>query len=178
MSFEGIARAELRGQDGATNVWLTPRWLLDALGPFDLDPAACSEWVTARETFTEDQDGLYRDWTGLVWLNPPYGVNTEKWVQRWVQHPDGFLLVAARPDTLWFHDASKAANLCLFPRGRIKFEPLHGTSGTPAFASVLFARGNECVKRLKKLNGLFWKHMPDKTVTSQTQNGEYVIEKD
>ncbi len=157
MSFEGIAKAETRGQDGATNVWLTPRWLLDALGPFDLDPASCPEWPTAAEHFTEVQDGLYRDWHGLVWLNPPYGVNTEKWVQRWAQHPSGFLLVAARPDTKWFQDAAKAADLSWFPRGRIKFEPLHGKAGAPAFASVLFARGDEAVKRLRKMSGTFWK---------------------
>lgn len=162
MSFDALIKAETRGQEGATNVWLTPRWLLDALGPFDLDPAACPEWFTAVRTFTEAEDGLYREWAGLVWLNPPYGVNTEKWVQRWALHPDGFLLVAARPDTAWFHDAAKAADLVWFPRGRIRFEPLHGKAGAPAFASALFARGEEAAKRLQRMKGLFLKETTPK----------------
>src|SRR4051812_17403518 len=117
----GLMKAETRGQDGATNVWLTPRWLLDALGPFDLDPASCDKWPTASKHYYEADNGLYKDWNGLVWLNPPYGGNTGDWVSRWVSHGNGFLLVAARPDTGWFHEAARGADVIHFPRGRIQF---------------------------------------------------------
>jgi hypothetical protein len=29
-----------QGGQGLTQVWLTPKWILDPLGPFDLDPCA------------------------------------------------------------------------------------------------------------------------------------------
>lgn len=39
---------------GGTDEWLTPKWLVDRLGPFDLDP--CSPinrpWATAARHFT------------------------------------------------------------------------------------------------------------------------------
>jgi hypothetical protein len=57
---------------------LTPRFVIDALGPFDLDPCPPKErpWDTARRHFTEADDGLSRPWKGRVWLNPPYGPQT------------------------------------------------------------------------------------------------------
>lgn len=66
MSFEGLVKAETRGQDGATNVWLTPRYILEALGPFDLDPASCPGYETARKHYYEADNGLYCDWDGLL----------------------------------------------------------------------------------------------------------------
>lgn len=60
--------------------WYTPeeyiRAVHDVLGNVDLDPASCSEaneTVGATEIFTQEDDGLTRDWHGNVFLNPPYG---------------------------------------------------------------------------------------------------------
>lgn len=158
MAIDGLLKAETRGQAGATNVWLTPRYILDALGPFDLDPAGCREWTTASRHFYEEDNGLYQDWSGLIWLNPPYGNQTADWVERWAKHPDGFLLVAARPDTGWFHEAAKSSDLALFPRRRIPFFKLgcEDNPMSPAFASVIFARGQVASARLRKLMGIHW----------------------
>lgn len=53
---------------GKTNEWLTPPWLLDVLGPFDLDP--CSPirrpWPTADMHYTAEDDGLSQPWHGRV----------------------------------------------------------------------------------------------------------------
>ena len=40
---------------GATDVWLTPKSVIDLLGPFDLDTCAATDapWPTARTMFTE-----------------------------------------------------------------------------------------------------------------------------
>jgi hypothetical protein len=63
---------------GETNDWLTPRYILDALGKFDLDPCAALDqpWATARRPLTVKDDGLKKPWVGRVWLNPPYGEQT------------------------------------------------------------------------------------------------------
>ena len=40
-----------------TNDWITPRWLIEALGQFDLDPCACipQPWPCAARQFTIDE---------------------------------------------------------------------------------------------------------------------------
>ena len=44
---------------GDNQVWLTPKFILDALGPFDLDPCAAPEprpWNTAAKHIIEKED--------------------------------------------------------------------------------------------------------------------------
>lgn len=159
MAIADLLTAETRGKPGASNVWLTPRYILEALGPFDLDPASCPGWPTADRHFYEADNGLYQEWTGLVWLNPPYGNQTADWVERWVLHGNGFLLVAARPDARWFHQAAKHAGLIWFPKKRINFlKPGNDDDAIrPAFASVVFAMGAEPIRRLERMGELLWR---------------------
>lgn len=44
--------------------WYTPKALLDALGPFDLDPCAPVKplWPTARVMYNKEEDGLSLSW--------------------------------------------------------------------------------------------------------------------
>lgn len=53
--------------NGMTNVWLTPRKIIDALGPFDLDPCAAPSprpWPTAKYHIELPEDGLAASWLG------------------------------------------------------------------------------------------------------------------
>jgi hypothetical protein len=53
-----------------TVIWLTPKFILDALGPFDLDPCAAPSprpWPTALNHIELPEDGLKASWSGLVW---------------------------------------------------------------------------------------------------------------
>jgi hypothetical protein len=48
----------------------------DVLGCIDLDPASCEAAngiVKAKRYFTISEDGLAKNWTGRVWMNPPWG---------------------------------------------------------------------------------------------------------
>src|SRR5271157_2837257 len=129
---------------GRTEEWLTPRFILDALGPFDLDPCAPMNrpWDTARRHFTVAQGGLSRRWTGGVWLNPPYGPQTHLWLKQMAMHANGIVLTFARTDTAWFSESVwGSASALYFLRGRVRFctpdgEPSEGTGGAP---SVLIA---------------------------------------
>src|ERR1700753_3546750 len=66
-----------------SDTWLTPPWILDALGDFDLDPCAAPlprHRPTAAEHITRPDDGLAADWHGPVWLDPPYSREAIRWI--------------------------------------------------------------------------------------------------
>lgn len=146
---------------GSTDSWITPRWLLGRLGVFDLDPCASSPqpWPTARTMVTEHEDGLLRLWSGLVWLNPPYGRRLAVWLERMALHNNGIALVFARTDTQAFHrHVWPFASAVLFLEGRLNFCRPDGTSakrgGNSGGPSVLIAYGEEAVARLENCRDL------------------------
>jgi hypothetical protein len=143
--------------EGESNDWITPRWIIDALGGpevFDLDPCASitQPWPTARKCYTAEQDGLKHPWRGNIWLNPPYGPHTHKWIEYLIeQRLNGIALIFARVETaLWQDHIFPTAHGFLFPRRRIQFARPDGTtpkssSGAP---SALIAWGSENRARL------------------------------
>ena len=91
-------------------VWLTPRWILQDLGSFDLDPCSLPDnerpWDTACNHYSifDGQCGLGLPWEGRVWCNPPYGQETFKWIEKLSKHKDGGIaLIFARTETKGFH---------------------------------------------------------------------------
>lgn len=58
---------------GATDDWITPKAIIDKLGPFDLDPCQCEPqpWSCAAKSYNFRDNGLTSHWEGRVWLNPP-----------------------------------------------------------------------------------------------------------
>lgn len=133
---------------GVEDEWLTPPEIVEALGPFDLDPCAPVDrpWPTAERHFTIDDDGVGQDWAGRVWLNPPYGnLQVKRWMRRMAWHRDGgTALVFARTETDWFFETVwTKADALLFLRKRLHFYLPDGTrarfnAGAP---SVLVAYG-------------------------------------
>lgn len=154
----GMAQHE-RVTDGKDE-WLTPREIVSSLGRFDLDP--CSPinrpWPTAQRHFTIRDNGLKHSWFGRVWLNPPYGGETESWMRRMSEHGNGIALIFARTETAtWFRYVWPVADAVFFFRGRLAFCHVDGhrartNAGAP---SALIAYGNENVEaiRLSKLDG-------------------------
>jgi hypothetical protein len=145
------------GGDGAvatTHDWLTPPEILQALGPFDMDPCASQyqPWRTAETQFTIEDDGLARQWSGRVWCNPPYGPHAEKFLRRMAEHGNGIAFIFARTETKAFQEwCWKRADGMLFMAGRVKFRlPGGGTAGTAGAPSVLIAYGKHNVETLKK----------------------------
>lgn len=140
---------------GASDSWITPKWLVDDLGPFDLDPCQCvpQPWECAAAHYTIDQDGLSQSWHGRVWLNPPYGPETGKWLDRLADHGRGTALIFARTETEMFvRSVWKKATALLFIAGRLYFHypdgrKAKGNSGGP---SVLIAYGEEDARRLRE----------------------------
>ena len=136
-----------------SDVWLTPPAILEALGPFDLDPCSPLDrpWDTAAKHYTIEDDGLSYEWEGSVWLNPPYGKQAAIWLERLAKHGNGIALVFARTETRMFFDhVWPHATALLFIESRLHFHQADGTRA-PANAgapSVLIAYGIEAARRL------------------------------
>jgi hypothetical protein len=146
--------------DFGKDEWLTPRFILDALGPFDLDPCAPVNrpWPMAREHFTVFDNGLAQVWNGRVWLNPPYGAATHVWLDRLAAHGDGIALIFARTETdAWARLVWPRASAILFLFGRLTFchvsgQVAGGNSGAPS-ALIAYGQNNARVLRNCKLPG-------------------------
>jgi len=108
-------------------------------------------------------NGLTIPWEGCVWLNPPYGRETDSWLARLAAHPEGGVaLIFARTETaMFFEHIWPKATALLFLEGRLTFCDRHGkpaqhNSGGP---SVLVAYGMPAYYKLflaaQKLRGQF-----------------------
>lgn len=132
MTRKGIGGHALPNR-GRTDDWCTPPEIIQALGPFDLDPCRCygQRDDTAANAFTLDDDGLSQEWTGRVWLNPPYGSECAQWMRKMAAHNWGTALIFARTETamffesVWHHAAS-----ILFIQGRLHFHYPDGLRAT------------------------------------------------
>lgn len=157
--FAGIGGHHYDKHPGRSDTWLTPPDIIADLGPFDLDPCAAPDprpWPTAREHWT--QDGLTREWSGRVWLNPPYSRKTiGEWLRKMAVHRSGLALTFARTDTDAFQRyVLRSADALYFFSARISFHHPDGrrstmNSGGP---SVLAAYGANDAERL-------WKYATD-----------------
>jgi len=133
--------------------WITPKWIIDKLGPFDLDPCAHSQqpWPTATRMISLPQDGLTVPWEGRVWLNPPYSRGSPPvWLRLMVEHNHGTALINASINSHWFHDlVFNCASALLFQYGRISFCAPAGTAaGSPRYDTVIAAYGMQDAARL------------------------------
>lgn len=125
--------------------WYTPRPIFKALGlDFDLDPCSPGQdivrWIPAQIHYTIREDGLTAKWFGNVFMNPPYGMDTPRWLHRLSKHGNGIALVFARPDTQWFHKYVPMADAICFIKKRIQFIPGSEKDNGATFAE-LYADG-------------------------------------
>jgi hypothetical protein len=147
-----------RGYEGLTNVWLTPRWLTEKLGPFECDPCAADPrpWdIGTDQNITEAQDGLVTPWQGFAYVNPPYGPHVGKWADLLANHePGGILLIFARMETQAVQRALLRCDAVYFLSRRLTFlegtpphNPAKGSGGAP---SMLIAFGELAVGRISR----------------------------
>ena len=136
--------------------WYTPQWVIDALGPFDCDPCAAPADVRpfqiASTQWTEKDNGLTKDWHGVVWMNPPYSrVLLRQFCEKMAEHGNGIALLINRQDNvLWQEVIFPTAASMIFMRHRVCFIRPDGSTGKPFFGSCLVAWGHECDRRLRQ----------------------------
>ena len=149
--------------------WLTPPYIIKALGTFDLDPCApiksIRPWNTANKHYSVLADGLSKEWKGRVWLNPPYGTKTFLWISKLAEHGNGIALIFARTETKGFHEHIwNKADAIFFFEGRLKFYHVTGKEGKSCAnaPSCLVAYGSNNTEALiraikrEKLKGKFF----------------------
>ena len=102
---------------GNTDTWITPKYITDALGEFDLDPCAHTDmpWQHAKKQYTIEDDGLSQEWEGRVWLNPPFNrYQISQWMAKMAEHKNGIMFLSAALETERFRKYvwGKAVGIC------------------------------------------------------------------
>lgn len=143
---------------GKTSEWYTPAYVFDALGViFDLDVAAPqggAPHVTARRSI--HAGSLEADWSGFVWMNPPFGGRNgiKPWLDKFFDHGDGVALAPDRTSAPWWQEAAGRADAILFVAGKIRFLRPDGSEGkSPSNGTALFASGQRGVQALRRASG-------------------------
>lgn len=146
----------VRGTTGTgENEWYTPKEHIEVaravLGNFDLDPASseiANGIVKADKFFTIDDDGLAKDWTGCVWLNPPYAQPAiahfaDKMVAEYQSGrvEQAIMLTHNYTDTAWFQKLAQACSCICFTRGRVRFVSPTGELASPTQGQAFFYFG-------------------------------------
>lgn len=111
-----------------TDNWSTPLKFFAALNQefiFTLDVCASDKNAKCVSYFNREKDGLSQDWNPeRCWMNPPYGREIGKWVEKaWKESQLGATVVCllpSRTDTRWWHDYVMRGEI-RFVRGRLKF---------------------------------------------------------
>jgi phage N-6-adenine-methyltransferase len=155
LAAELKARANHRAEGTGANEWYTPQDYIEAarfvLGEIDLDPAThpiAQDWIKAKTFFTEQDDGLTKDWRGRVWLNPPYSRDKIKaFINKTVEEIEAarvtaaIVLTHAYTDTEWFHKISPVMQALCFTNGRIAFTDPGGEPCAPTQGQVFLYYG-------------------------------------
>lgn len=124
-----------------SDLWSTPDDFfaeLDKEFHFTLDVCATADNAKCDDYYTEAMDGLSLKWDGIVWCNPPYGRNINKWIKKAINAALGgatvVMLLPARTDTKWFHELVYRRAEIRFVRGRLKFG---GSNNAAPFPSMI-----------------------------------------
>jgi phage N-6-adenine-methyltransferase len=145
--------------------WSTPQdfyELLDREFNFTLDPCASNSNRKCEEYFTKDFDGLKQNWSGSVFVNPPYS-DIKEWVKKAYDESKKdycervVLLIPARTDTKYWHLYIREAYEIRFLKGRLKFGDSTNSAPFPSAVIVFDKKGSYIDPTVKFWD---WKNNP------------------
>lgn len=112
---------------GRTDVWSTPQDLFDKLDQvfnFTLDVCALPENAKCQDFYTPELNGLKQKWSGVCWMNPPYGSEIKFWIEKASETAkQGHTVVALLPvrtDVGWWQEHCLNREIH-YIKGRLKF---------------------------------------------------------
>ena len=113
--------------------WKTPKALFQALDAefhFDFDP--CLTKPT--------NDGLKSRWGNVNFVNPPYGKDINRWIQKgyreYLLGKTVVFLLPSRTDTRWWHDFIMRATEIRFIKGRLRFDDQKNSAPFPSAIAI------------------------------------------
>lgn len=138
-----------------TDDWYTPQDFYDEWDKkydFTLDVCASKENAKCGKFFTKEQDGLSQKWEGVCWMNPPYGREIGKWMEKAyyssLRGATVVCLVPSRTDTRWWHDYAMKGDIT-FIKGRLRFGGAKNSAPFPS-AVVVFNGKTETGEEVSK----------------------------
>lgn len=148
------------------NEWYTPAEYIEAarkvMGSIDLDPASneyANETVKASTFYTEETNGLDKEWFGNIWMNPPYSTALIKEFAEKLANStfrQAIVLVNNATDTAWFKLLIQKAKAVVFTTGRIRFEKRNGSKGAPLQGQAFIYYGDNVEKFLEVFEAFGW----------------------
>ncbi len=162
----GPPQLRLDGFDGVMvdpdrDAWVTPKWIADAVGEFDLDPATNERsHIRAAKTFMLDrgQDGLalsrYVGRETRAWINPPFSRGQVIKFVRAYRHTNFCFLLRLDYSTEWFAELEPSVGLILVPKNqRVAFDAPPGAvaSSTPFPHGLLYKRPCDATAEIRAL---------------------------
>ena len=154
--------------NSGNNEWYTPAEYIEAarkaMGSIDTDPASndiANKVVKAEKYYTIETNGLAHDWTGNVWMNPPYSSDliskfVEKLKEQRANYNQAIVLVNNATETQWFYEIVKIASAVCFPKSRVKFYMPDGKTGAPLQGQAVLYVGNNTEKFISAFGGIGW----------------------
>jgi phage N-6-adenine-methyltransferase len=132
-----------------TDKWATPQEFFDKYNEqyqFTLDVCATEDNAKCSKFFTEEQDGLSQEWSGTCWMNPPYGRQISKWMEKAYESSlNGatvVCLVPSRTDTKWWHTYAMKGDI-EFIKGRLKFGGAKHSAPFPSAVVIFKGKTND-----------------------------------
>lgn len=158
--------------NSGNNEWYTPSDIIEmarnVMGSIDLDPASSTEAnnvVKATKIFDIVINGLEQEWSGNVWLNPPYGTESvgkfvDKLLEELPNIQQAIVLVNNATETEWFCKLVEFTKAICFPRGRIRYWVPGEKTGSPLQGQALFYYGDNRDKFIEVFRKKGWCVIP------------------
>jgi hypothetical protein len=95
-------------------------------------------------------DGLAQEWSGRVWMNPPFSDYTP-WAHKWIQLGNGIALSPIGVHTLWSSALWASAQGAVLMPPDIRFVSATGGATRIMFRCVLWAFGDWAVDAISRI---------------------------
>ena len=149
--------------NSGNNEWYTPELYIETartlMGSIDTDPASnvlANRTVKADIYYTEETNGLDKDWHGNIWLNPPYAQPLiQQFADKLVEQvragnvKQACVLVNNATETKWFRTIADVSSQIWFTANRIKFIDMDGNaSGAPLQGQAMLYIGSNKIENV------------------------------
>ena len=140
-------------EEPTSDDYYTPSWVFEQMAiRFDLDVAAPPggvPWIPADRFYTKADNGLAQEWSGRVWMNPPYS-GVRPWWERFRDHGDGVALLPWVKSN-WVYEMFRSSAALVMPQTYFGFTLENGGNPNISYATVFVAFGPECVEAISRL---------------------------